>query len=347
MAELSISGLGKNFGATPVLHGVGFTVAAGELVAILGASGSGKTTLLRLIAGFLHPDAGTIRLDGHLLASAAGQSLPPERRGIGYVAQEGALFPHLSIAENIVFGLPRAQRKAKARVEELLDLVGLPAHYAARAPQQLSGGEQQRVALARALAPHPQLLLLDEPFSALDAGLRAETRAAVASALCAAGATAILVTHDQPEALAMGARVGVMQRGMLAQFSTPVELYRRPATPELAAFVGEAVFLPGQAVDGHAHTALGVLLLATPAPAGAVRVMVRPEQIRLAVSPAPEAVRADVAEVTYYGPDAIVALRLDAADAAVMSRVPGYAAPAPGSRVWTTVEGPVMAYPAS
>ncbi|MDR3505033.1 MAG: ABC transporter ATP-binding protein [Acidocella sp.] len=345
MAELNISGLGKSFGKTPVLGGVGFTVAAGELVAILGASGSGKTTLLRLIAGFLRPDEGEIRLDGELLANA-GQCRPPERRGIGYVAQEGALFPHLSIAENIVFGLPRAERKAKARVEELLELVGLPAHYASRAPQQLSGGEQQRVALARALAPHPRLLLLDEPFSALDAGLRAETRAAVASALRAAGATAILVTHDQAEALAMGNRVGVMQRGALAQLSAPVELYRRPATPELAAFVGEAVFLPGQAMGGHAHTALGVFPLAAPAAPGAVRVMLRPEQIRLSAVPIPEAARADVGEITYYGPDAMVALRLEASDAEISARIWGHAVPAQGSRVWATVEGPVMAYPA-
>jgi iron(III) transport system ATP-binding protein len=345
MSELNISGLGKDFGATPVLRGVGFTVAAGELVAILGASGSGKTTLLRLIAGFLRPDAGSIRLEGRLLASA-GQSLPPERRGIGYVAQEGALFPHLSIAENIVFGLPRAQRKARARVDELLELVGLPAHYATRAPQQLSGGEQQRVALARALAPHPQLLLLDEPFSALDAGLRAETRAAVASALRAAGATAILVTHDQPEALAMGARVGVMQRGTLAQLSTPEALYRRPATPELAAFVGEAVFLPGEIVGTTAHTTLGVLPLAVPVALGAARVMLRPEQIRLAAAPVPCAARAWVAGVTYYGPDAIVALRLESGGGAATSRVPGHAAPCLGSQVWAAVEGAVMAYPA-
>ncbi|MBB5372226.1 ABC transporter ATP-binding protein [Acidocella aromatica] len=344
MSELNISGLDKNFAAIPVLRGINFSVAAGELVAILGASGSGKTTLLRLIAGFLRPDSGTIRLDGHLLADGR-QSLPPERRGIGYVAQEGALFPHLSVAENIVFGLPRAQRRAKARVAELLELVGLPEHYANRAPQQLSGGEQQRVALARALAPHPRMLLLDEPFSALDAGLRAETRAAVASALCAANATAILVTHDQPEALAMGSRVGVMQRGVLAQLSVPMELYRRPATPELAAFVGEAVFLPGQALGGSAHTALGVFPLAAPAALGAVRVMLRPEQIRLSTAPMPEAARADVADITYYGPDAMVALRLEAAEAAVSARICGHAVPERGGKVWVTVEGPVMTYP--
>ncbi len=344
MAELNISGLDKTFAATPVLRGINFTVSPGELVAILGASGSGKTTLLRLIAGFLRPDAGTIRLDGHLLAGN-GQSLPPERRGIGYVAQEGALFPHLSVAENIVFGLPRAARKAKAGVAELLELVGLPAHYAARAPQQLSGGEQQRVALARALAPKPRLLLLDEPFSALDAGLRAETRAAVASALRAANATAMLVTHDQPEALAMGSRVGVMQRGVLAQFSAPAELYRRPATPELAAFVGEAVFLPGEVLGNAAHTALGVLPLAAPVAAGPTRVMLRPEQIRLCAAPVPDAAQARVAGITYYGSDAIVALQLAGGGAEISARIFGHAAPERGGMVWATVEGPVMAYP--
>ena len=345
MAKLVISGLRKYFGAAPVLCGISLSIAAGELVAILGASGSGKTTLLRLIAGFLCPDAGEIRLDGEIIASA-GRCRPPERRGIGYVAQEGALFPHLSIAENISFGLPRAQRRACARVEELLELVGLPASYAGRAPQQLSGGEQQRVALARALAPHPHLLLLDEPFSALDAGLRAETRGAVIGALRATGATAILVTHDQAEALSMGQRVGVMQRGVLAQLSTPVHLYRHPATPELASFIGDAVLLPGHAENGYAHSPLGRLRLDDASAAGAVRVMVRPEQVKLVNAPLPETVPAQVTSVAYYGPDAMVTLWLPQAEMAVTARIFGHCAPAPGFEVWATVEGSVMAYPA-
>jgi iron(III) transport system ATP-binding protein len=223
MADLSIHRLDKSFNGVGLLHDISLSVASGTLIAILGASGSGKTTLLRLIAGFERPDSGEIRIGGELIASAT-LFKRPEQRGIGYVAQEGALFPHLSVADNITFGLKRAERRAGHRVAELLELVGLPASYSKRGPQDLSGGEQQRVALARALAPGPKLILLDEPFSALDAGLRAETREAVATAIAAAGATAILVTHDQDEALSMGKKVGVLQNGRLAQISAPEAL---------------------------------------------------------------------------------------------------------------------------
>lgn len=337
---LELSHLGKNFATVAVLQDISFSVPQGQLVAILGASGSGKTTLLRLIAGFLTPDAGEIRLSGTLLATP-GKSLRPEQRGIGYVAQEGALFPHLTVAQNIAFGLKRAARGDMARIERLLAMVGLPAAYAKRPPQALSGGEQQRVALARALAPQPRLLLLDEPFSALDAGLRAETRAAVAQALEAAGATAILVTHDQSEALSMGQNVGVMQAGRLAQWATPQTLYRHPATPEIARFVGEAVFLPAQAQGAYAHSALGQIELATPAQ-GAVSLMLRPEQLALETSL--PGVTAQVVSVTYYGHDAAVMLRLPADGQVVTAHVPGYAMPQLGAQVRLAVTGQGVAY---
>jgi iron(III) transport system ATP-binding protein len=205
MTELSIAGLTKTLGSRVVLRGLDLTVESGALVAILGASGSGKTTLLRCICGFERADEGSIRI-GDAIVAGAKAHCPPERRRVGYVAQEGALFPHLSVADNIAFGLPRRLRREKRRVDELLELVGLPRAYAARAPQQLSGGEQQRVALARALAPDPALVLLDEPFSSLDAALRAGTREAVTAALTHAGATALLVTHDQAEALSTGSQ---------------------------------------------------------------------------------------------------------------------------------------------
>jgi iron(III) transport system ATP-binding protein len=277
MADLSIRHLGKNFAGTLVLRDVSLDVASGSLIAVLGASGSGKTTLLRLIAGFERPDAGEIRIGGELIASPK-YFRRPEQRGIGYVAQEGALFPHLNVADNITFGLSRTERRRWHRVAELLGLVGLPASYAKRAPQELSGGEQQRVALARALAPEPKLLLLDEPFSALDAALRAETREAVANAIKAAGATAILVTHDQDEALSMGAKVGVLQNGVLAQMSAPQALYHQPATPALANFVGAAVFFPGFAAAGKVQCVLGELKLCNAELQGPVEVMVRPER---------------------------------------------------------------------
>jgi iron(III) transport system ATP-binding protein len=346
MAQLDIARLTKLIGTTEVLRGISFQVAAGELVAILGASGSGKTTLLRLIAGFEKVDGGEIRL-GHEILASPSVNKPPEQRGIGYVAQEGALFPHLSVADNITFGLSRAERKARLRVAELLALVGLPGRYADRAPQNLSGGEQQRVALARALAPSPRLLLLDEPFSALDAGLRVETREAVARAIKAAGATAILVTHDQEEALSMGQRVGVLQHGALAQMSTPEELYHRPASPYVADFVGDAVFIPGIATGGLVHCALGALRPASTGLKGPVTVMIRPEQIKLVRDAAQGGVPAVLKDVAFYGRDAVVTLGLkDALGGEVTARLFSQNVPPRGGEVWLAVEEAVVAYPA-
>jgi iron(III) transport system ATP-binding protein len=342
---LEIAGLAKTFDATPVLRDVSFHVAPGSLTAILGASGSGKTTLLRLIAGFEAPDMGVIRLAGALLADGP-KILPPERRGIGYVAQEGALFPHLSVADNITFGLPRAARRARHRVAELLALVDLPASCADRAPQTLSGGQQQRVALARALAPNPKLVLLDEPFSALDAGLRAETRQAVAAAIRGAGATAILVTHDQEEALSMGALVGVLQAGVLAQMSPPERLYRQPASAALANFVGEAVFLPGIAAAGRVDCALGALIIADRHVQGPVHVMVRPEQIKVFGQAREGSVAATVCDVEFYGHDAVVRFAVPESGGSrhVSARLFSHTLPQPGKTAWLLVEGEVIAF---
>jgi iron(III) transport system ATP-binding protein len=342
MAELSIDGLAKAFAGRPVLRDLSLQVAAGELVAILGASGSGKTTLLRLLGGFERADAGCIRV-GDRVVAAPGRHLAPERRRIGYVTQDGALFPHLSVAANIAFGLTRTQRRARHRVDELLRLVGLSPSMGDRSPEQLSGGEQQRVALARALAPEPGLLLLDEPFSALDAALRQSTRQVVAEALAAAGATALLVTHDQAEALSMGHRVAVLRQGRLVQVADPETLYRRPVDAALAGFVGEAVLLPGTAAQGVAVCALGALpLFCGSGLAGAVEVMVRPEQLRL--DAADGGVAARVVGVSFHGPDALVALHLAAGDP-LTARVPGHATPRRGEMVRLRVEGAVMAYP--
>ena len=270
MARLSVKRLSKAFAGTPVLRGVDLEVAPGSLVAVLGASGSGKTTLLRLLSGFERADSGSIEIDGQIV-SGPGVHMAPEKRRIGYVAQEGSLFPHLSVADNVAFGLPRAERRNRSKVEALLASVDLPASYSSRAPHQLSGGEQQRVALARALAPAPKLVLLDEPFSSLDAALRVETRQAVSAALAASGATALLVTHDQSEALAMGVKVAVLRGGVLAQIATPEILYRQPVDVAMARFVGEAVILPGTVKGGVAVCALGRLPVALPAPDGSGR----------------------------------------------------------------------------
>jgi iron(III) transport system ATP-binding protein len=344
MARLSVTHLEKSFGEKPVLRGVDLEVAAGSIVAVLGASGSGKTTLLRVICGFERASAGEVAMDGEVV-SGAGVHVPPERRRIGYVAQEGSLFPHLTVLDNVAFGLPRRERRDRVKIERLLTAVGLPPVYADRAPHQLSGGEQQRVALARALAPQPRLVLLDEPFSSLDAALRVETRQAVAAALSASGATALLVTHDQSEALAMGSEVAVLRDGRVAQVGAPESLYREPVDAAMAQFVGEAVILPGTVEAGAVVSALGRLPLARPAPEGPAEVMVRPEQIRFVTTPNEAAPRAWVVEVAFYGHDASVRLALAGGALTIASRVPGHRAPRPGDEVRLTVEGAVMAYP--
>ncbi|WP_028224011.1 ABC transporter ATP-binding protein [Paraburkholderia ferrariae] len=348
MSTLRISGLQKAFDGHPVLHGIDLSVKSGSLVALLGPSGSGKTTLLRVLCGFERADAGTIEIDGKRVA-AEGLHLPTEQRHIGYVPQEGALFPHLTVAENIVFGLPRSQRRARHRVAELLELVGLPESYAMRAPQQLSGGQQQRVALARALAPSPGLVMLDEPFSSLDAALRIETREAVARALAAAGATAVLVTHDQAEALSLGHEVAVLWRGRLLQTASPQALYRHPVTRELATFIGEAVLLPGNVSGSRAHCVLGTLPVVEGSSHtdGEVDVMLRPEQIEVLPETAQRegALDALVREISFQGQDAALTLQLIDSPTTVRARVPGYRTPRPGERVRLAVGGEVSVYP--
>ena len=346
MAELRIAGLTKGFADSPVLRGVDLAVASGEFVAILGASGSGKTTLLRLVCGFERAEAGTIHIGGQLV-SGPGVQVPPEQRRVGYVAQEGALFPHLTVADNVLFGLPRKLRHARRGVAELLALVSLPAAYAARWPNELSGGEQQRVALARALAPSPKLVLLDEPFSSLDAALRIETRQVVATALAAAGATALLVTHDQDEALSMGNRVAVLREGRIVQMASPAKLYREPIDPDLARFVGEAVLVKGEAAaGGTVRSSLGILPLAGSVRAGPVAVLVRPEQIRLVPLDRAPPLRARVAKVTFYGHDATVTLALadDPGSQPLAARVAGHMTPRVGDEVGVIVEGKVIAF---
>ncbi len=346
MSDVTIHALAKSYGDLRVLDGIDLHVPAGSLTVILGPSGCGKTTLLRLVAGFDRPDDGVILL-GELPVFAAGRSTPPERRHIGYVAQEGALFPHLTVAGNIAFGLPRRARRDGARVAELLELIGLDATYARRYPHELSGGQQQRVALARALAPQPQVVLLDEPFSSLDAGLREGTRRAVAEALAAADATAILVTHDQDEALSLATQVAVMRDGRLAQVGTPADVYRAPADLGIAAFLGDAVVLPGVVRDGVAACVLGRLPVRSPAPDGPADLLIRPEQIAICSRDATGGGDARVLGVTFYGKDATVRLELTASDATITARVPGHAAPSIGETVHIAVHGAVTAYPSA
>lgn len=341
MIDLVIIGLTKAFGTRTVLHAIDLTVAPAHLLAVLGPSGSGKTTLLRLICGFERCDAGTIRIGGEVIART-GLHLAPERRRVGYVAQDGALFPHLSVRENIVFGLPRTERRRGNRAEELLDLVGLPQAYADRAPYQLSGGEQQRVALARALAPRPQLVLLDEPFSALDAGLRAETRKAVLEALRRAKATAILVTHDQAEALSLSDEVAVLLDGTLAQVAPPTTLYNKPKNAAVARFLGETNLIPGEIRGQCVDCALGRLVLDSELPAGPGEVLIRPEQISIHSTAEGAPLPATVTTIDYYGHDASVGLQMSGLN--LIARVSGPLLLSVGQQVGITIEDPVTAF---
>jgi iron(III) transport system ATP-binding protein len=292
---------------------VSFDVAPGSITALLGPSGCGKTSLLRAIAGLERPTSGTIRI-GDRDVSSATRWVKPEHRNIGMVFQDGALFPHLTVAANIEFGLKAAAVKASAaerttRVLELLELVDLVG-LGDRHPDTLSGGQQQRVALARSLAPRPSVLLLDEPFSALDAGLRIQVRAEVVRILREIGVTSIFVTHDQDEAFVLGDRVAVMRNGRIEQIGNPDELYRTPTTKWVASFVGEANFVSGTVDDTstHADTILGQIpLVAAPAHVpGPVDVLIRPEQVALAAGDS-----AEITTVEYYGHDVRYELLLD------------------------------------
>ncbi|HEU0196602.1 MAG TPA: ABC transporter ATP-binding protein, partial [Nevskiaceae bacterium] len=352
-AALRVHGLGKSFGSTEVLSGITLYVPRGEIVTVLGASGSGKTTLLRLICGFERTDSGIIELGSRLVSRGAGFHLAPEKRGVGYVAQEGALFPHLSVADNLLFGAPRtlrhgSRREREQRVTELLALMDLPSDYATRRPAELSGGQQQRIALARALAPQPTIVLLDEPFSALDAGLRAGTRAAVIASLKRAHATALLVTHDRDEALSVGDRVAVLHHGHLLQVDTPQRVYQYPTTPDVARFVGDTVLVPGVRHGKQVECCFGRLPLAPQAqvPADdAVSVLIRPEQFQLQPGDAAGTkAQARVQALSFHGHDAQLQL-LSIDGTAFTASIPGRDAPSVGQTVGYEIIGPVIAYP--
>ncbi len=368
---LRMEGVGKTFPVrrTPVhaLREVTLTVPAGKLTSILGASGSGKSTLLRVVAGFEHSDGGRVLLDGREL-SGPGTFVRPEHRGIGMVPQDGALFPHLDVAGNVAFGLTRAvidrpaptRRRARAaRVEELLALVGLEG-YQRRRVDQLSGGQQQRVALARALAPSPRVILLDEPFSAIDAALRTELGVEVRNLLRGLEITTVLVTHDQEEALSLADQVVVMREGRVVQTGAPREVYRHPVDVDTARFVGDAVVLDGtvlarDGVEARVDCVLG-RLSATLAGTGChttdsspmgreCRVIVRPESMRMDTVGTP----AVVVSTQYYGHDAMTTLRLGPSGdgPTVWIRTSdGDGLPLPGAAVGVQVVDPVLVVPA-
>lgn len=343
---LSLKGVCKRIDDCAILDHLDLDLPPGELVAILGSSGAGKTTLLRLIAGLEDLDGGVIHLDGKVVSSTK-RVVAPEKRRLAYLAQDGALFPHLSVTENIAFGIKATRCERVRTVERMLGLVNLPLHCRKRFPHELSGGEQQRVALARALAPNPGLVLLDEPFSSLDASLRAEIREAVLAVLKQVSTSAVLVTHDPAEAMSMGDRVAVLMRGRIAQCTDPVSLYRSPVDLEVGRFVGQAIVLEGTRRDDRIVCPLGSVIPDRPLNNSEnVRILVRPEQIGLVPYGTPGSVIAETTSMRYFGRDALIGLRLhEPARVTITARVCGHAVPRMGEQVGLTVAGSVCTYP--
>ncbi|MFQ6172729.1 ABC transporter ATP-binding protein [Oryzobacter sp. R7] len=344
MSTLTVRDLDVTLGDLAVLRGVDLEVPSGTVAAVLGPSGCGKTTLLRAVAGFVRPDGGSVRI-GETVVSGPGRHVAPERRGVALVPQEGALFPHLSVGENVAFGLPRGSRRRSPRVAEVLALVGL-AGFEDRRPGELSGGQQQRVALARALAPDPSLVLLDEPFSALDAALRESVRSQVREALERSRATALVVTHDQDEALSVADTVAVLDAGRIQMHDTPQAVYRSPVALGVARFVGQVVELPAAASHGHAATALGPLAV-DPAAAGEGVVVLRPEQLRLLPPDALDGTPGEVVGGEYFGHDALVRVRVPAGAGSVDVQVRTLGEIPERGAVRVAVSGPAHFFPAS
>jgi len=350
MSDLEIADVYKSFGPLMVLRGLSVSVAPGSFASILGPSGSGKTTLLRIVAGFERADRGTIRI-GDQIADDGEHYLSPDRRRIGYVPQEGSLFPHLSIEQNVSFGMPRHDRHGQ-KVADLLEMVGLGGMQR-RYPHELSGGQQQRVALARALAVEPALVLLDEPFSSLDDSLRATVRRDVRRVLRELGATVVLVTHDQDEALSLSDKVAIMSEGVIGQYDTPADIYQRPATPEIAKRLGDSNFVIGTLERGGVSTGFGLLDLDLQLPGvgvgsfdASVVVLVRPEQMSFSTATDHAATTATVIDTEFYGHDAIVKLRPDwDQSTTLIARTTDAAnAPRPGTKVALAVHGKVSAW---
>ncbi|MCK6405983.1 MAG: ABC transporter ATP-binding protein [Rhodocyclaceae bacterium] len=338
MAHLELAGIQQRYGTHVVVDDVSFAIETGSIACLLGPSGCGKTTLLRCIAGFEPVVAGAIHLEGETV-SRAGFTRAPERRRIGMVFQDYALFPHLTVAGNIAFGLTANAGEREQRVAALLETVGL-AGQGEKYPHELSGGQQQRVALARALAPKPELILLDEPFSNLDVDLRERLSLEVREILKREGMTAVLVTHDQNEAFAMADEIGVMANGRIQQWDTPYRLYHEPANRFVADFVGQGVFLPGQVLSAHeVEVELGVLHSAVPLECSqgclacgrdcGVEVLLRPDDI---VHDDASTLSAEVILKAFRGADILYTLRLDSG-ASALSLVPSHHNHAIGERI--------------
>jgi iron(III) transport system ATP-binding protein len=305
VSAIAAVGACKSYGTTPVLSNLDLRVPARSITAVLGPSGSGKTTLLRCIAGFERLDAGSITI-GDAVVDDSSTAVHAQHRGIGYVPQEGALFPHLRVHANIGFGL---RRSARGRIAELVEMLGLHS-LEHRFPHELSGGQRQRVALARALAPQPAVVLLDEPFSSLDATLRASLRREVTQVLRSVGTTAILVTHDREEALATADQIALLRDGRIAAIGSPRDLYAAPADEPTALFLGAANLLTAKVVGGQLHCGIPLFERQVDLADGAYTLMLRPEHLAIATHRTDQGTEAVVVATTYTGPTSEVRLRI-------------------------------------
>jgi iron(III) transport system ATP-binding protein len=337
MTAIELTGVVKGFGDTEVLKDVSLVVEEGSVTAILGESGSGKTTLLRVVAGFETVSRGTVSIAGRLVDDGR-RSVHAQHRGVGYVPQEGALFPHLTVAGNIGFGLPRNERKGIGPMIDLVGLTGLDGRY----PNQLSGGQQQRVALARALATRPQVILLDEPFSSLDASMRTTVRRDVSLILKEAGTTSVIVTHDQDEALALADEIAVLRDGQVVAFDSPRHLYEAPPDEQSATYIGEANVLVGDNHGSLVRCALGEVPISNSSTlvSGRCRLLLRPEQVDLLVEEIDGAVTAVVDDYQYFGHDALASVSLEQGGQDVLlARISGELSLKRGQRVWVRATG--------
>ncbi|CAI2426656.1 ABC transporter ATP-binding protein [Serratia quinivorans] len=338
MSTLELQGIGKSYNSVKVLEHVDLNVAQGSRTAIVGPSGSGKTTLLRIIAGFEIPDSGQVMLQGQAMANGSGW-VPAHLRGIGFVPQDGALFPHFTVAGNIGFGLKGSKRDKQLRIDALMEMVALDRRLAALWPHELSGGQQQRVALARALSQQPKLMLLDEPFSALDTGLRAATRKAVAELLAEAKVASILVTHDQTEALSFADQVAVMRNGRLAQVGPPQDLYLRPVDEPTATFFGETLVLSAELEQGWADCALGRIAVDDLQRRGPARIMLRPEQVQISQSEPQQQSQAVVTGIDFAGFVSTLNLHMTGSNTAIEIKTISREGLRPGSHVNLNIIG--------
>ncbi|MFZ9442090.1 MAG: ABC transporter ATP-binding protein [Candidatus Nanopelagicaceae bacterium] len=342
MTSLQVTNLEVKIGDRVILSDLNLEVASGKFAAILGPSGCGKTTLLRAIAGLITPSAGAIRF-GNKLVSVSSLVLPPHKRNVGYVPQEGGLFPHLRVAENVAFALKgKVERTEREEiVSQMLALVGLST-FAKRFPHELSGGQQTRVALARALAIKPALVLLDEPFSALDQALRGEISGEVVALLKESKTTALMVTHDREDALVSADVIAVMRKGSVVQYGSPAEIYLNPISADVAESTGDVVTIP-------AHKVSNSEVISPLHNAGAIRaqvdleglMLIRPEEILISRVEDSKGVRAKITKINYYGHDALIDLIIEGVSTPVRARVAGPESYVVGENVFAHYEGPI------